>query len=439
MTPLLLHSLSILLTLLITHLQHTHAQTTNITGATTISSAAKSLNHTTFYASHNDESALLIQDTGHLTCTHSQIIKTGNTTNKDDSNFSALNAAIAVQRNGTLSLSHSFIYTSGYFATAIKVYESGSSAYLSDVAIAASGSMSHGVYMAGGYMHLSDVSVTVDANYAGCYSTDKGGGVMEIYHSSCFTLQDHAVIVYSTGDITATSLTGTTLQSPAGTIDGANNSITLLNPTFTIAPTTWGVFQIFNSANTTNASAPGTATLHISGGTISETRGLCPFLFTANANSEIHLSNNIDISIPSGIFLNASADYEWGVEGENGGIASVTLRNQSVKGDVYVDDISIARVRLEDGGEFVGAVNGGDRRGRVEVRVGRGGVWNVTGMSFLDVLEVEGDGDGEGEGVEEGIEGLFSKGFTVYYNGVANEWLNNRTITLDGGGVLRPT
>lgn len=64
--------------------------------------------------------------------------------------MSDLNAAVAIQEDGTVYLYSCNITTNGLSANGLHTYEDGSDAYLYDLYLHAEGDGSHGIYTAGG-------------------------------------------------------------------------------------------------------------------------------------------------------------------------------------------------------------------------------------------------------------------------------------------------
>lgn len=389
------------------------SQTTDIESAYVVSGTNESSVSGIFTAFGNNESAILVENAGTFLCTGCTVIKTGNTSNTTDGSFSDLNAAVSVQINGTLTMRHSTIYTDGIAATGAKVYEDGSSAYLYDLVVAVTAEFALGIYQAGGYIYAEGVTVTTNGKYSGCFSTDEGGGIMEIYNSEAYTLAEDSVLVYSTGNITATGIIGQTHLSPAGVIDGTNY-ITLVNPTISVGPVEHGVFQIFNSGD----SASGTANVWVTGGSIDETRGVAPFLLTANAIFEVQFTE-VEIALKTSTFVNLSANYKWGTTGSNGGTASVNLTRQSIEGNVYVDEISSATLLLADYSNLTGSINSAKTGGSVYLEIDETSVWTVTDNSYVTGLGISVSNNTSSSGTTSDLSHLIvtTGNYTVYYTG----------------------
>ena len=98
-----------------------------------------------------------------------------------------------------------------------------------------------------------------------------------------------------------------------------------------------------------------------------------------NLNGDIFFVNNttatIDLTGASivnedteGVFLRAAA-AGWGSEGSNGGHVTMNASQQTIEGDMIVDEISSLNLYLKDSSSFSGAVNPDGEGGGVYVEI----------------------------------------------------------------------
>ncbi|KKY25174.1 hypothetical protein UCRPC4_g01980 [Phaeomoniella chlamydospora] len=306
---------------------------------------------------------------------------------------------------------------------ALKTYEDGSSAYLYNLYIYAESEFAHGIYTAGGYIYASDLNVTTYGTSSSAIATDTGGGIIEVYDSTANTYGLKSALLYSTGNITASNLQGTSNRSPACVIDGSNNW-TLSNSAVSASPEEHGVFQTMSTVSSNDTSTEALA--WVIGGSVAESGGTYGLIFASNIIFNIYL-DDVDISISSGILANSSAD-DWGTSGSNGGTLNVHLTDIDVTGDVYVDSISAVSITLESS-TWSGAINSNDTDGDAGVILDSDSTWTVTGDSYLTIL-VDGD---------DTLSNIESDRYTVYYESSSNSWLDNSTYSLSGGGSLIPS
>jgi hypothetical protein len=89
------------------------------------------------------------------------------------------------------------------------------------------------------------------------------------------------------------------------------------------------------------------------GGSLSAAQG--PLFFVNNTRGIIHLQN-VKLSAPSGVLVNAAAS-RWGRTGSNGGHVELKGDTQTLAGDINVDKVSSASVALKNHSVLSGAVH----------------------------------------------------------------------------------
>lgn len=396
---------------------------TTITALITVSSTTTTIASTTLTATANDESNVLVEATGVAYVTAVTFVKTGDSNSDDDSSFTDLNAAVAIQDYGTIYLYDSTITSDGGSANAVHIYETGSYAYLYDLTLNASGDGSHGIYAAGGYIYAENLVATTNGAHGSAIATDQGGGTIVVDTATVNTNGLRSALIYSTGNITVTGLTGTSAVAPAACIDGAN-SFSIIDSAITAGPEEHGVLQI---VSTVSGSEDDVATAKVTGGSLKETRGEYGLIFVGNVVADITL-NDVDVAIASGIFANISNDASWGTSGSNGGTAVISITDTDITGDCYVSSISALTMDFYSSA-YSGAINSANTGATVSVYLDSDSTWTVTGDSYVDVITDE----------TTDCSNIVSDGYIVYYNSSSNTWLDGATITLSGGGSLTPS
>ena len=117
-----------------------------------------------------------------------------------------------------------------------------------------------------------------------------------------------------------------------------------------------------------------------------------------NLNGDIFFVNNttatIDLTGASivnedteGVFLRAAA-AGWGSEGSNGGHVTMNASQQTIEGDMIVDEISSLNLYLKDKSSFEGAINTEGQSGDVYVEIEDGSSWKLTADSYVSGLTV---------------------------------------------------
>ena len=122
--------------------------------------------------------------------------------------------------------------------------------------------------------------------------------------------------------------------------------------------------------------------------------------------TEITLSGaTITNNDSEGYFLRAAA-AGWGSDGSNGGQVNLNASQQSINGDMIVDDISVLNLYLSDNSSFTGAINSDSQAGDVYVELSGGSKWTLTSDSYITSLSCDADS-------------IDLNGHTLYVNGIA--------------------
>lgn len=227
--------------------------------------------------------------------------------------------------------------------------------------------------------------------------------------------------IYSTGNITVSNATLKSTASEIAVIEG-KNTITVNNCNM-LTTKNYGVF-IYQSMS--GDATVGSGTFTMNGGTLTATEG--PLFYSTNTTGLINLKNAV-LNAKSGILLKAGAN-QWGKSGSNGSDITLNADTQKLKGDVVLDNISTAALKLKNNSSLTGAVNTAKTAKSVSLAIDKSSSFNVTANSYLTRLT---DADTT-------LKNINSNGHTVYYNASnsANSWLNGKTINLTGGGKLVP-
>lgn len=155
-----------------------------------------------------------------------------------------------------------------------------------------------------------------------------------------------------------------------------------------------------------------------------------PLLMVTNTTADISVSKN-KISSKCKDLMIVRAD-EWGVEGQNGGHATLHVEEQSLNGNITVDGISSLLLELNKGGKLNGLINSiENREADVRVVMGAGSSWTSKGDSYVKSIVFK-------QPIEKGLKQLKGK-HTIYYdpNDPENAPLGGKEYKT-GGGMLRP-
>lgn len=390
-------------------------------------------------STNEDENVILVTDGGDLTLTDSTITKeSGDTSDTESSEFYGLNAAILVQEGSTLSISDTDISTSAQEANGIFATGEDASITVSNVTITTTEDSSRGLDATyGGTIIADNVEISTSGSHCAAVATDRGEGTITVTNSVLNTAGKGSPSIYSTGNITVSDSTGTATDASCAVIEG-KNSITIENTTLYaqgVGRTDDGIdncgVMIYQSQS--GDADEGTGTFTATDSTLeiledSTVYDTTPMFFVTNTDAIINLENTT-LNYGSGKLIVVSGnDGEWGSVGSNGGNLTFNATNQTLTGDIYVDEYSTLSLILKSS-TLTGTVNADNSASQLDISLDSDSKWVVTGDSYITTLTLADEDD---------LSCIDDNGYTIYYDSDACSWLNGETITLQDGGTLTP-
>ena len=323
-----------------------------------------------------------------------KVVKTGDS-DSEDADFYGDNSAVFATESGTLDLSSMIINTSGEHANAVFSYGEGTSVNISDSVIKTSGNCSGGLMTTGGgTMNAENLTVKTSGNSSAAIRSERGGGTVNVDGGKYTTSGVGSPVIYSTADITVSDSSLKSNKSQGVVVEG-KNSVKLVDSDLSVNNTTVNGDQtdthqavmIYQSMS--GDASTGTSKFSMKGGSLTNKIG--DIFFVNNTVTKISL-NDADITNEDedGIFLRAEASG-WGNSGSNGGHVSMKAKDQTIDGDMIVDDISTLNLILSKNSSFTGAVNKSDQAGDVYVKLTGGSKWKLTGDSYITSLTCDED------------------------------------------------
>lgn len=389
----------------------------------------------TYKSENEDENSILVSDGGNLTLTNATINKTGDTTNTESSEFYGLNAAVLVKEKSTATISDSNITTNSKGSNAVFSTGSNSKIYISDTTINTSSDSSRGLDATyGGYIEADNVTITTQGNSCATLATDRGEGTVTVKNSTLETNGKGSPIIYSTGNITLSNSKGTSNGSQLVVIEG-KNSASVIDSTLISSGIgnrndvdNAGV-MIYQSMSGDANEGTGTFTAKNSSLTIDSSSKVyksAPMFFITNTDAVINLTNT-KISYGSNKLISIKGTDEWGKSGSNGGNLTFNSTNESISGDIEVDNISTLVINLKNS-TLSSAINSDNSAKSIEINLDENSKLNITGDSYITILNDD----------DKTYSNIKSNGYTIYYDSSSNSNLGGKTINLADGGKLTP-
>jgi hypothetical protein len=134
-----------------------------------------------------------------------------------------------------------------------------------------------------------------------------------------------------------------------------------------------------------------------------------PMFFVTNTDAEISLENTT-LSYGSGILLSAKGTGEWGNSGSNGGKVNFRADNQTLDGNIELDNLSSLDLSLT-ASNYQGTINADDSAESVSVTLDKDSEITLTGDSYITSLDNEDTTNSN----------IHLNGYTLYVNGTAIE------------------
>jgi hypothetical protein len=391
-----------------------------LSGALTVDGTTQTVADKTLTSDATDVSAVYVLNGGSLVLSNVTVKTSGSTSSQENSSFSGQNAGVLVTKNSRVAIYGGSISTTGGGANGLFAYGAGAFASMSGGSIIATGEGGHGVMATGGgSLAITNVDMVTERIHGGVVATDRGGGTIWVSGGKITSHGQDSPGIYSTGDIRAENATFIATGSEGAVIEG-RNAITLKNCEVSGA-LKCGV-MIYQSFSGDAEGQEGSFSME--GGSLSAAQG--PLFFVNNTRGIVHLQN-VKLSAPSGVLVNAAAS-RWGRTGSNGGHVELKGDTQTLAGDINVDKVSSASVALKNHSVLSGAVH------NAALVLDGSSKWRVTADSALTSLT---DADCVSGDTISNIDG---DGHTVRYKTdlAANQWLGGKTWKLADGGTLAP-
>ena len=374
------------------------------TSANTLDSDS-SITDTSYSSTGDDENALRI-DKAKVSLDSVTVNKSGGkSSNTEDGDFYGMNAAVLATNGANVTIKNSEIKSSAQNGNGVFSYGSETTVNISDTKIVTTADNSGGIQTTGGGTTIAEnLDIETSGNSSAAIRSDRGGGTVSVTGGSYTTNGYNSPAVYSTADITVKNAGLTANNSEALVIEG-KNSITLENCDVTGnmsdsngASSDENVHNIMIYQSMSGDADVGTSSFSAAGGSITSQNG--DVFYITNTHCVINLSNVNIINNGGGYLMRVvgnSASHGWGSAGSNGGHTEFTVEEQTLDGDIIVDDISTLDFKLAKNSTFTGTLNivkneqnGAAVSDNITVTIAEGSVWTLTGNCTITSLENNG-------------------------------------------------
>lgn len=344
------------------------------------------------FSSENDDENALRADGVTVSLADCTITKTGSSSNTENGDFYGMNAALLAENGAQVIVTGGEVSTSATNGNGIFSYGSGTVVNVSGTKIRTAERNSGGIQTTGGgKMNAEDLDVQTEGNSSAAIRSDRGGGTVNVKGGTYVTNGTGSPAIYSTADISVSDAVLTANNSEGIVVEG-KNSVKLTDCTLsgkmqgTYNDNSENIQCIMIYQSMSGDADVGEAYFEANGGEITSLAG--DMFYVTNTSCEIKLSG-VKFNMADGVFLRAvgnSSSRGWGKSGENGGDVKMTLTDQTVEGDIVVDEISSLDLDMS-GSVLTGAINADNSGENISVLLDENSTWNLTSDSYISSFE----------------------------------------------------
>lgn len=223
-------------------------------------------------------------------------------------------------------------------------------------------------------------------------------------------------LIYSTGSISLSDSTGNSNGAQNVVIEG-KNSATVTNSTLTCSgkgnrnDVDNCAVMIYQSMSGDASTGTGTFTAKDSTLSISSSSSYytsAPFFFITNTDAQINLEN-CTLNYGSGVLLSSEGTSQWGNSGSNGGNVTLNATNQTLSGNIEIDNISTLIFNLKSSSSYTGTINADNTAKSVNLTLDSSSKITLTGDSYVTSLTDD----------DSSYSNINFNGYKLYVNGTA--------------------
>lgn len=314
-----------------------------------------------------DENAALVENGGTLKITNGKLQKSGDDTNGDNCNFYGINSILlAVGEKSTAYISNSALASNSEGSNAIFATD-GASVYSERNSITTTKGNSRGLDATyGGTIIADGMTIDTAGDHSASLATDRGGGNISVTNSTLNTSGSGSPLIYSTGAIELSGVTGTAEGSQIAGMEGLNHikiydselSSTITDKTAS-DPVANGVIIYQSTSGDADTSTGERAQFQAVDSTLRSKIESGAMFYVTNTSADILLSGttlDFDSTKVKLLQVEGNDANNWGRAGSNGADVSFTSLGETLTGDISVDSISSLDLYLLSGTRYTGQI-----------------------------------------------------------------------------------
>ncbi|OZG69495.1 adhesin [Bifidobacterium eulemuris] len=317
-------------------------------------------------ASETDQNVALAENGGTLTLSDATLNKSGDSDNADNCNFYGTNSiALTVGEGSRTIISDSTLTADSDGSNGVFATDSGT-ALVNNTTITTSADNSRGLDATyGGTILAASITADTAGDHSATVATDRGGGSISLNTADLSTAGSGSPLLYSTGDVQVTGVTGTASGSQIAGMEGYNTILindSTLESTITEKtasdPVANAVIIYQSTSGDAETSTGEHATFQVKDSTLKSAIESGSMFYFTNTTADVVLSNTaLDFDTDKAALITAAGNdaNNWGQAGSNGATVTFTGRNQTLAGTVAADTISSVTLNLLEGSTWTGA------------------------------------------------------------------------------------
>ena len=340
----------------------------------------KSLSGATYSSFTSDANAVKVTG-GTLHMTNCSLTKDGgDTQNTDGSSFYGINAAVLAAKEGTVMIDGGAIATNAIGANGIVAY--GGTVNVRGTTVSCSNRLSRGIHATGGGTIIArDMTVSTMGPNSSAIALDRGGGTVTVTGGRYSCTGDDCAVMYSTGELTANNIRGTSMKGEMGVIEG-DNILSINNSDLSsyADATSRGLMILQSGSGDAGTGLNGIIT--VTGGSLTMKGNEAPLIeIVTNAKGKVTL-DGVKLTIPSGVLMRVDYNKRWENSGATG-ILVLSGDGTTYTGNIEADTYSTTKVTINEGVTWEGTY---DHRGAAKLSelTMNGGTWTLTDDSCVD-------------------------------------------------------
>ena len=367
-----------------------------------------------------NQSLLCVSNAGRASYDNLRLKKEGNISSSKLIS-KGVNAAIQTITGGHLQIDGGFITTKAVGATALYAKGGNTQVLLDGVGFSTWQSQSTGLYFAQGAQGMAyKCTVCTQGLMSPAIKSGNWTG-LKLWNLRVLTTNEASPAIQSSGSVMLQNSVLSAQQSPCIIME-AQGELRAKECKLS----TGGNIACLLLRSTQRGGAEG-APINASLKQITLDSAEAPYLMVTNTPATLSLKGVL-CSGQSTSLLQARG-YIWGEPNYNGAQVTLTASGCQLRGDIGVDGLSQAQITFTDGTQFTGTLGGA---GSIHLSLQTGTQLTLTADAYVTQL------DFSGSTLEDGLKGIQSGGFTLYYKADYCPELGGKTYELQGGGKLTP-